>query len=93
MLSEVENAYRRAKKILRNHGCRLFLDISPADFPTLPYSAYKNIGIGAATALWRGMHSKEMQDCPFEKDWPISAFWLAGFEYRTEMIAKGIYLA
>ena len=93
MHNEVKKAYRRAQEILKTHGCLLLLDISPALHASLPKKAYENIGIGAATGLWKGMHSSNISDCPFHEDWPIYGFWKAGFEYRTRLIAKGLYLA
>jgi len=89
--TEVENAYRRARELVRTPECSLLMDISPEEYPSLPYRAYEEIGIGAATGLWRGMHSERMEDCPFDEEWPMYAFWMVGFEYRIEMINEGIY--
>jgi|GEM_PF-1722644 len=87
---EVSKAYQRALRILQKKGCSLLFDYPPIQYETLPLSAYDKIGIGAATGLWKGMHSNNLEDCPFEEDWPIYAFWKAGFEFQQLMRSRGI---
>ena len=71
---EVQAGFEKGEKILETHGLKLY-DLDPQDYDRVPSNISREIGsVGAAAALWSGIHADEGAISPFQKTAQHMAF-------------------
>ena len=73
---------------METHGLKLY-DLDPQDYDRVPSNISREIGsVGAAAALWSGIHADEGAISPFQKNCPTYGIWSAGKRWKQVFSAK-----
>ena len=81
---EVEQAYKRGEKLAHYWGSVLF-EIDPTKHKKVPSDISRHIGVGAAAAIWTGIHHEGAKQ-PFARDTPAYGFFKAGVRWAKSQI-------
>tara|TARA_X000000950_G_scaffold284816_1_gene388836 strand:+ start:3224 stop:3586 length:363 start_codon:yes stop_codon:yes gene_type:complete len=85
---EVQAGFEKGEVILAMHGLQLY-DLDPDKHAKVPSNISRQIGsVGAAAALWSGIHADEGSSSPFQKNWPTYGLWSAGRRWKQVFSAK-----